>query len=41
MTVTDDVSERLLRLPLYYGLTEDEVAGIVAAIEEFFGSRAA
>jgi dTDP-4-amino-4,6-dideoxygalactose transaminase len=41
MTVTDGVSARLLRLPLYYGLTEDEVAGIVAAVEEFFGSRAA
>ena len=39
MTVTDDVSERLLRLPLYYGLTEDEVAGTVAAIEEFFEGR--
>jgi dTDP-4-amino-4,6-dideoxygalactose transaminase len=37
MTVTDGVSERLLRLPLYYGLTAAEVAGIVAAIAEFFG----
>jgi len=41
MTVTDGVSERLLRLPLYYDLTEAEVAGIVAAIAEFFGSRLA
>jgi len=41
MTVTDGVSERLLRLPLYYDLTEAEVAGIVAAIAEFFGSRPA
>jgi dTDP-4-amino-4,6-dideoxygalactose transaminase len=37
MTVTDSVSDRLLRLPLYYGLAETEVAGIVAAITEFFG----
>ena len=41
MTVTDGVSERLLRLPLYYDLTDAEVAGIVAAIAEFFGSRPA
>ncbi len=41
MTVTDGVSERLLRLPLYYELTEADVAGIVAAIVEFFGSRPA
>ena len=38
MTVTDGVSERLLRLPLYYDLTEAEVGGIVAAILEFFDS---
>jgi dTDP-4-amino-4,6-dideoxygalactose transaminase len=38
MTVTDAVSERLLRLPLYYDLTEAEVAGIVVAITDFFGS---
>lgn len=38
MTVTDDVSSRLLRLPLYYGLTEDEVASISAEIAAFFGA---
>jgi dTDP-4-amino-4,6-dideoxygalactose transaminase len=37
MTVTDDVSNRLLRLPLYFGLVEPEVAEIVAAIAAFFG----
>jgi dTDP-4-amino-4,6-dideoxygalactose transaminase len=37
MAVTDGVSDRLLRLPLYYGLAEAEAAGIVAAIAEFFG----
>jgi dTDP-4-amino-4,6-dideoxygalactose transaminase len=41
MTVTDGVSERLLRLPLYYDLTDTDVAGIVAAIAEFFDGRAA
>ncbi len=39
MTVTDGVSDRLLRLPLYYGLTGAEAAGIVAAITEYFGGR--
>ena len=37
MAVTDDVAGRLLRLPLHYGLTEGEVAGIVAEINAFFG----
>ena len=36
MTVTEDVSARLLRLPLYYELTEAEVAGIVGTIAQFF-----
>jgi dTDP-4-amino-4,6-dideoxygalactose transaminase len=39
MTVTDDVSARLLRLPLYYGLTEAEVGEIIAAIADFFIGR--
>jgi dTDP-4-amino-4,6-dideoxygalactose transaminase len=39
MAVTDDVSARLLRLPLYHDLTESEVADIVAAIAEFFDGR--
>lgn len=38
MTVTEDISARLLRLPLYYELGESEVARIVAAIAEFFGA---
>jgi len=36
MTVTDDIAARLLRLPLYYGLTEEQVAAIVAEIHAFF-----
>ena len=38
MTVTDDVADRLLRLPLYHGLTEEDAAGVTAAIHEFFGN---
>jgi dTDP-4-amino-4,6-dideoxygalactose transaminase len=41
LPVTDDVSDRLLRLPLYYGLTDTDAAAIVAAITEFFGGRPA
>jgi len=37
MTVTDDVSSRLLRLPLYFELDEGDVRHIAAAIREFFG----
>ena len=36
MTVTDDISDRLLRLPLHYGLTAAQVAEITAAISDFF-----
>jgi dTDP-4-amino-4,6-dideoxygalactose transaminase len=36
MTVTDDIAGRLLRLPLYYGLAEEQVAAIVAEIKAFF-----
>jgi dTDP-4-amino-4,6-dideoxygalactose transaminase len=36
MTVTDAVSERLLRLPLYYEMGESDVSEVVAAIERFF-----
>jgi dTDP-4-amino-4,6-dideoxygalactose transaminase len=36
MSVTDNVSARLLRLPLYYELARPQVAQIVAAITEFF-----
>ncbi len=36
MTVTDDIAARLLRLPLYYGLAEEQAAAIVAEIKGFF-----
>jgi dTDP-4-amino-4,6-dideoxygalactose transaminase len=37
MTVTDDVADRLLRLPLYHDLAAEQVAGIVSEIAAFFG----
>jgi dTDP-4-amino-4,6-dideoxygalactose transaminase len=36
MQVTDELSERLLRLPLYYEMTTDDIARICAATEDFF-----
>ena len=37
--VTEHVSERLLRLPFFNGLTEAEQAEVVAALHEFDGWR--
>jgi len=36
MKVTEDVSARLLRLPLFYGMTDDEVKAVVARLAGFF-----
>lgn len=36
MAITEDLPDRLVRLPLYPGLTEDEVAYVCATIEDFF-----
>jgi len=36
MLVTDDLSERLLRLPLFYEMNAEDIARITAAIREFF-----
>ena len=36
MAVTDNLSERLLRLPLHYGLSDEGIARISAAIQDFF-----
>jgi dTDP-4-amino-4,6-dideoxygalactose transaminase len=33
--VTEDASDRLIRLPFYYDLTEDDQARVVASIKEF------
>lgn len=37
MAVTDDVSSRLLRLPLFYQMGKDEIRVVVKFIGEFFG----
>ncbi len=34
--VTEDVSERLVRLPFYYGLTEEDQECVIRALREFF-----
>lgn len=39
LPVTEDLSERLLRLPMYFDLTDAEVDEVVAGILEFFGAR--
>jgi len=37
LAVTDDVASRLVRLPLYYELTERDVGEVVGAVRAFFG----
>jgi len=39
LPVTEDLSARLIRLPLYYELSRDEQVTTVRQIEEFFGKR--
>ncbi|MGE4109613.1 MAG: dTDP-4-amino-4,6-dideoxygalactose transaminase [Burkholderiales bacterium] len=39
LPVTDDLADRLVRLPLYYGLGEDEARRIAAAVRKFFERR--
>jgi dTDP-4-amino-4,6-dideoxygalactose transaminase len=36
MVVTDDISERILRLPMYYEMCDEEVERVVAAVEAFY-----
>lgn len=36
MQVTDELSERLLRLPLYYEMSEGDIVRVCAAIKDFF-----
>ena len=36
MAVTDDLSERLLRLPLYYEMSDADIVRVSGAIREFF-----
>jgi dTDP-4-amino-4,6-dideoxygalactose transaminase len=39
LPVTEDLAERLVRLPLYYGLAENEAREVAAAVRRFFESR--
>lgn len=39
MKVTNDVSDRLLRLPMYYEMNNDDVERVVRAIGEFYRTR--
>jgi dTDP-4-amino-4,6-dideoxygalactose transaminase len=36
MVVTDDTSERILRLPMYYEMCNEEIERVVEAVEEFY-----
>ncbi len=36
MQVTNDVSSRLVRLPLYYGITDDDIQKVVTKLKEFY-----
>jgi len=40
MQVTDDISERLLRLPIYYSISDAEVDTVIDAVRGFFQARA-
>lgn len=35
--VTEDITDRLLRLPFYNNITEEEQASVISAIKEFYG----
>ena len=40
-TVTDDVSDRLLRLPIYFGITDAEVDAVIDKVKGFYSRRTA
>jgi dTDP-4-amino-4,6-dideoxygalactose transaminase len=37
--VTNDLGDRLLRLPLYYGITDAEVDAVIDAVKAFYAAR--
>ena len=39
MSVTDKVSDTLVRLPLFYNLTDEEQANVIAALYQFFTGK--
>jgi dTDP-4-amino-4,6-dideoxygalactose transaminase len=38
MGVTEDISARLLRLPLYYEMGDEDLSRVVASVKEFYVS---
>ena len=38
-TVTDDISDRLLRLPIYYSMSDADVDSVIDAVSAFFKTR--
>jgi dTDP-4-amino-4,6-dideoxygalactose transaminase len=38
-SVTDDISDRLLRLPIYFGIADAEVDAVIDAVKGFFSQR--
>jgi dTDP-4-amino-4,6-dideoxygalactose transaminase len=37
LPVTEATSDRLLRLPMYFDLTDDDVDAVIAGIHSFYG----
>lgn len=37
MRITNDISDRILRLPLFYNIMPEEVEIVVNALTEFYG----
>lgn len=37
--VTDDISDRLLRLPLYFGITDAQIDAVIDAVKGFYSQR--
>jgi len=36
LKVTDDISDRLLRLPIYYAITDAQVDEVIEAVNKFY-----
>ena len=39
--VTDDISDRLLRLPIYFGITDGQVDSVIGSVKGFYAARVA
>ena len=40
LPVTKDISERLLRLPIYFSMSDADIDSVIDAVQDFFKSRA-